>query len=687
VRFLRAAAAGVAAVALLVAHAPLAGADATATGGVADAHITLLEQPGFTPVHTDVLMRVRITGDPNRLNVQATMHSDIGTRSAFDETVQRGNAGQGGRHLPLTRVAKMTGGGGLYTMSVAAPSSTGVYALDVALYDVGNGTRMDGFVTYVVAVPGPGSGSTPMGDPLRLSWIWPFVADPAYRPNGSVDPAVVRELKPDGRLGRLATLLASTEVPVTVAPSPETLEALSALAQNDAALALTLDALRRGTKAALAGPYVPVDIPSLVSAGIHSEIRTQLDAGARALSNVGIQADNHTVISNPLDRGALNQLAETPGAERLVVDPAQLQSVANQLTPARPFLLQADGRPLTAVAIDPGLTELLTRTDAPPALRAQQFIAALAVVQRERPGMLRGVVVSMPSGWGGDAATVDAASIAAQGLRASPFVTVVGLGSLFGSVPLEQRSGTRGPPLVRRVNDTIRSTSAPISARDLREVRKRFDAFRALVARDDPRIRRGEHALLVAMSSVWTGPQGRRRAAQELGVIDASISQYVHLIRGPQQTTITITARRAAIPISFQNGSGQPITVRVRLKSEKLFFPQGSDRVLTLPPHNTTTRFAVETRASGTFPLDVIVSSADGGIPFQTTRFTVRSTVVSGVGLFLTLGAGLFLAGWWANHYRRRRRGQREARASGSVPVVPAAQPSQPTVPASGSVR
>jgi hypothetical protein len=223
------------------------------------------------------------------------------------------------------------------------------------------------------------------------------------------------------------------------------------------------------------------------------------------------------------------------------------------------------------------------------------------------------------------------------------------------------------------VNDTIRSTSAPISARDLREVRKRFDAFRALVARDDPRIRRGEHALLVAMSSVWTGPQGRRRAAQELGVIDASISQYVHLIRGPQQTTITITAR--------------PITVRVRLKSEKLFFPQGSDRVLTLPPHNTTTRFAVETRASGTFPLDVIVSSADGGIPFQTTRFTVRSTVVSGVGLFLTLGAGLFLAGWWANHYRRRRRGQREARASGSVPVVPAPQPSQPTVPASGSVR
>jgi hypothetical protein len=658
---------------------------------VADARITLLEQPAFTQVHADVLMTVRITGDPNLLRVQATMHGDIGTRSAFNDTVQRGNAGPGGRHLPLTSVAKMNGGGGLYKMSVTAPNSTGVYPLDVSLYEVGNGTRVDSFVTYVVAVPGPGSGTGSMGKLLRLSWIWPFVANPAYLPNGSADPAVVRELKPDGRLGRLAKLLQTTEIPetteipVTLAPSPETLEALAALAKNDDSLASTLTPLLHG-KAAIAGPYVPIDIPSLVSAGIHTEIRTQLDAGARALSDVGVQADNHIVIANPIDRGALNQLAETPGVQRLVVDSAQLQPVANPLTPARPFLLQADGPALTAAAIDSGLTDLLTRVDTPPALRAQRFIAALAVVQRERPDFLRGVVVSMPSGWGAEPTTVEATSLAAQGLRASPFVTVVGLTSLFDSVPLEVRQGSKAP-LVRRVNDAIRSASAPVSARDLREKRIPFDAFRKLVAPDDPRIRRGERALLVAMSSVWTGPQGRRRAAQELGVIDASISQYKHLIRGPQQTTITITARRAAIPISFQNGSAQPITVRVRLKSEKLFFPQGADHVLTLPPHNTTTRFAVETRASGTFPLDIIVSSADGAIVFQTTRFTVRSTVVSGVGLFLTLGAGLFLAGWWANHYRRRRRGQRKARASGSVPVVLTPEPSQPTAPASGSVR
>jgi hypothetical protein len=34
----------------------------------------------------------------------------------------------------------------------------------------------------------------------------------------------------------------------------------------------------------------------------------------------------------------------------------------------------------------------------------------------------------------------------------------------------------------------------------------------------------------------------------------------------------------------------------------------------------------------------------------------VRSTVISGVGIFLTIGAGLFLAVWWITHWRRSRR-------------------------------
>jgi hypothetical protein len=50
------------------------------------------------------------------------------------------------------------------------------------------------------------------------------------------------------------------------------------------------------------------------------------------------------------------------------------------------------------------------------------------------------------------------------------------------------------------------------------------------------------------------------------------------------------------------------------------------------------------------------VSSPDGGLTLQTSRYTIRSVFVSGVGVFLAVGAGLFLAVWWLVHSRRTRR-------------------------------
>ena len=66
------------------------------------------------------------------------------------------------------------------------------------------------------------------------------------RGNGErADAAVVAELRPGGRLGRLATALRSVpEVPVTIFPSPETLQVLFDLARQDSGAASTAGALR-----------------------------------------------------------------------------------------------------------------------------------------------------------------------------------------------------------------------------------------------------------------------------------------------------------------------------------------------------------------------------------------------------------------------------------------------------------
>jgi hypothetical protein len=122
------------------------------------------------------------------------------------------------------------------------------------------------------------------------------------------------------------------------------------------------------------------------------------------------------------------------------------------------------------------------------------------------------------------------------------------------------------------------------------------------------------------------------------------------------------------VPITFENKLTHSVRVKVHLDSPKLLFPLGPEPVIDLPPGRTTLRdpFVVEARASGTFPMTIVLTSVDDQLRFgQETRVTVRSAVFGGFALALTIGALVFLAGWWANHYRRTRRARRRA-----VPAV-----------------
>ena len=67
----------------------------------------------------------------------------------------------------------------------------------------------------------------------------------------------------------------------------------------------------------------------------------------------------------------------------------------------------------------------------------------------------------------------------------------------------------------------------------------------------------------------------------------------------------------------------------------------------------------VRARATGAFPLLIDVRTPDGRRSLSTSRYTVRSTAVSGVGLLLSVGAGVFLTVWWARHWRRTRRSRK----------------------------
>src|SRR5690606_6186443 len=120
------------------------------------------------------------------------------------------------------------------------------------------------------------------------------------------------------------------------------------------------------------------------------------------------------------------------------------------------------------------------------------------------------------------------------------------------------------------------------------------------------------------------------------------------------------TSSSGRVPLNLENRLQVEARVRIVMSSAKLDFPEGSviERVLE-PATTTLIELPVETRASGAFPMTVTISSADGTLPVATTRYTVRSTAISGVGLVLSVGAGLFLLVWWGRHFRTARRARK----------------------------
>jgi len=663
---------GAAALAVLLA-VPAATAHAPRATAAAPAGIELASQPAWSALGGTTTLGLDVEGDPAGLDLRVLLHRAVNSRIGFDETVSGRRLGTvvDGTTLPVDGLP-LDGDRRRLDLAVGAPAppapdtapgvppgvpavtlavrSTGVYPLEVVLRPRGSDHVLDRFVTYLVAVDAPAGGPA-IGEPLRVSWLWRLEERPVLRPDGAPDPAAVRSLSERGRLDTLSRTLAADDLPVTIAPLPALVDGWAGLAADDPAVRGGLSALRRAaeTHEVISGPWVPVDVASLERVGLGAQVADLIARGPDTLSTVlGLRVDTRLAYRDRLDSATLARLRES-GTDRLIVAPDALVPVSHKLTPAQPFSLVSEGRTFLAAQTDPGLASLATR-DAPPALQAQRLLAGLAVAALELPGVRRGVVVPMPEDWDPDPATVAALR---DGLAANPLVRMVSANELFDGVPAEETD--RGT-VVQRDVQPARPLPPPVSAARYRSVQGHLDAFAGMVGGDDPRVQTGRRALWTSLSSRWTGPSGRATARSYLDGIDAEIASFLEQVRAPADRAVTLTSRRASVPISILNETERTLSVKVTLQSDRLLFPEGPSRIVVLPPRNTTVRIPVEVRSSGTFPVVFTLRSADGRLLIQRDRITFRSTVVSGVGVFLTVGAGGFLAVWWARHARRRRR-------------------------------
>lgn len=603
-----------------------------------------------------VLRLVVTTARPrNDVEVAVAVHRRVTGRIEFARTLEgraRG-AAVSITAVPLSELAVDPGGAVVVRLpvhgAVGPPEpgrlrlrDEGVYPVRVELREADGGDLLDELVTHLVYAALPGEGGHRLGTALVL----PVHAPRATRPDGS------RRLSAQAVAG-LGTLAQALEghpgVPMTVAPTPETLEALGTSPRPaDHEIVTTLANAVRAHQV-VTSPYVPIDLRSFLEAGLEGELGAQLARGSEAIERtLRVRADRRTWVTDEHVDGATTLGLRQRQFDRILLPERAMEPVDNPVTLAEPFEIDAGTvrRPV-AMAADAGLARHFTdRGD--PVLAAHRLLAELAVIYFDRPGHVRAVVAQAPRSWVPTAPFMD---ILLEGLRSSPVLYGTTLDQAFTSVPAATAPG--GRPLVRRL-------AAPpddppeLPAQALASARRRLESFGSMLDADNTLDDSIEPLLLVAEGADL---RSRERTGYLRG-LERRIGAEMARIRVPPDRSITLTARTGVIPVTISNEADYRVRLRVQVASAKLAFPQGSTRGIELSRRNITERFAVQARTSGAFPLDVSLVSPDGGLVVGSSQFTVRSRP-SGVGVVLSAGAGGFLVVWWARHWARTRRNRR----------------------------
>lgn len=596
--------------------------------------VRLLSQPAWTPVGGDFGIAVDVEPDDGKFALRAVAYRALSSRSAFLRTVE----GEGLGNTVSTVTADLEtlprqDNAFVFPLALQNPDATrdnarlqllrtGVYPLEVQLVDTEDDKVVDKFVTHVVVI-----GDTTNMVPLDVAWVWRLQTGPTRRPNGTISNKRVDEI--NDRITGLASQLPKS-VPVSVVPGPDTIETWAQ--QPEAQLSSLNNAAQL-----ISAPYVPTNFSALSSAGLADTIRSTLALGSDALSEtLERRIDARTLVQPELNREALEAL-RTAGVDRVVVDDTSLVPSRSSLTTSRPFELQSSEGNFDAAQNDTALVGLLEDNNP---LAAQNFLAGLAMLALETPNAAHGAVVVMPQGWNPKPSTTD---LVVTGLRDSPMLNPTSLDKYFAEVPAEQNRAAR----LRRLSNA-NDSALRVGKSEYDQARNTLLDFQKFAGANNAY----QLAQRVLISSLATGiDDGNDYASGATGIID----DFLRKVRVPQNRTITITSRNAEIPLTFENGTDQELSVRVALESDKLEFPNAGvsnreERIVTLPPRSTTQQFPVKVRSSGAFPVVVTVTSPDGSIELERSRLTIRSAAFTNVGLLITGGAFAFLALWWGRH-------------------------------------
>jgi len=664
---------------LLVALAALAATLAAPAAAQEPAAPTLelVSRPPWARPDDLLQLGVTTTGDPAATSVQVEVFSALDSVEELEESATE-DVGVRLSRTPPTPVASLpvgSDGARLVPLRVAAEPAD-----DLTTQIVEPGVH-----PVVVSLLGPGGEvldevRTPLvrlGDE-REGWAVPDLAvlldvdaSPTLRPDGT------RSIG-DGdldRIGAAAALVAAhPDLGLSVAAVPDTVDALAA--SDDPRAAAALEDLAGAD--VLAAPYVRTPVASLLAEGLEGLLPPLLARGTNLLADrLGADPrDGVWVATHPPGADGAGLLAGL-GVDRVVVPaPAGDGDDDEEDDDDGPApLADAGPRPLAgtdavlAVVADEDLASELARPLGDDADAAHVALARHLL----RP-------TDPDPGADPDDDEPEPATVLVHARDLAPRSTLAGLLALLDDPEAPVRVGGLdlvdvGPdlpadpdddPLVEPVAwDAPAAPDLDAVGPRLLDLAGRLDSFEAMLAGRSPRV--DDLRLQVATALAEGAGDAERDAA--VGAVEAALARSFDGIVLSGQTDLNLTSRRGTLPVTVENRNDFAVDVLVRVRSDRLAFPDGDVLPVTVGEQDLLRiDVPVEARATGSVPVFVDVLSVDGAVPLDTRRLNVRSTAVSGVGLVLSLGAVVVLGTWWIRHTRATRR-ERAASGTAGEPV------------------
>jgi hypothetical protein len=654
-------------VAAVVAGAGPAGAQTGAdpTGaGTAGPSLQLVSQSAWVAPSGAMELRFLPVDIPAGATLSVQVHPAVGGRIAFDESTQGVALGSPLRGGPapfqIGAVPALADGSYAVTIPVSrtspAPeggvtlSSEGVYPVVVSA--TVDGSEVAELITHLVRLP-----TTDVEGPaLGVGLVAEIDGTVLVGEDGVPE---LDDAEATRAAGTIAALAAQPAVPLTVAATPSVVEVLAAGEQG-----VDGPAPVQGLAAALAGrqvlasPYVQLDQGAWIAEGLVAELDRQVAVGAEvAVSTLGVRPDGRTAVADPTLTPAAMAHLHALGVEQLVVPNDQLAPIPGaEISFTRAFqVLDGDGNALDAVVADVELSRRL-RATGDPVLDAHRTVAELAVLYNDQPAFNRGVALEVPS-------DVDARALAtlleALAERVPPggdgrqIISPLTLDDLFRTTEEATDDASTRTTTLQRAYEAQPPGSLGAYPAELADVERQLDGFRSMVP-ELPQVTVPLDRAVLLSGAIGMGPDQRGDA---LGWVTSEVDAASQEVLAPLQEYVTLTSRSGNIPLNLENRLPYPVTVHVVVRSVRLDFPEGNVIPVELPAAATTrVEVGVTTRSSGSFPIEVSVRSPDEVLELSTSRFTVRSTAISGIGLVLSIGAGVFLLVWWARHWRKVRR-------------------------------